>query len=74
MKKYRPSLTKKELGTIAHILRQFTDYMAGDDRPDHGLNNLYGYRDMPQEHKNEVYMLCGKLNRLWRSSWKDKEE
>jgi hypothetical protein len=72
-KKYRPSLTKKELGTMAHILRQFTDYMAGDDRPDHGLNNLYGYRDLPQEDKTEVYWLCGKINRAWHRTWKDKD-
>jgi len=72
-KKYRPSLTKKELGTLAHIMRQFTDYMAGDDRPDHGLNNLYGYRDLPQEDKNEVYLLTGKINRAWHRTWKDKD-
>ena len=71
MKKYRPSLTKKELGTLAHILRQFSDYMAGDDRPDHGLNNLYGYRNFPKEEKWEVYALMGKINRLWYRSWKD---
>ena len=71
-KKYRPSLTKKELGTLAHIMRQFTDYMAGDDRPDHGLNNLYGYRDLPQEDRTEVYWLAGKINRAWYRTWKDK--
>ena len=71
---YRPSLTKRDLGTLAHIMRQFTDYMAGDDRHDHGLNNLYGYRDLPQEDKNEVYMLCGKLNRMWHKTWKDTKE
>jgi len=65
---HRLSLTRKELGTMAHIMRQFTDYMAGDDRPDHGLNNLYGYRKFPQEEKNEIYMLCGKINRLWYKS------
>ena len=69
---YRPSLTKRDLGTLAHIMRQFTDYMAGDDRHDHGLNNLYGYRDLPQDDKNEVYVLCGKLNRMWHKIiWKD---
>ena len=71
MKIYRPTLTREEIGTLAHILRNFTDYMAGDDRPDHGLNNLYGYRKLPQERKNEVYRLCGKLNRLWHKTWKD---
>ena len=71
MKTYRPTLTRDELSTLAHILRNFTDYMAHDDRPDHGLNNLYGYRDLPQEQKNEVYMLCGKLQRLLYKSQRD---
>jgi hypothetical protein len=69
-KKHRVTLTEQDLSTLAHILRQFTDYMAFDDRPDHGLNNLYGYRDLPQERKSEIYWLCGKINHAWRKTWK----
>lgn len=69
-KKHQVTLTEHELATLAHILRQFSDYMAGDDRHDHGLNNLYGYRDLPDGSKWEVYVMCGKINRAWRKTWK----
>ncbi len=70
-KLHRIAFTKKELAVLSHILRQFTDYMAYDDRPDHGLNNLYGYRDLPQGSKDEVYQMSGKIQRMWRKSWND---
>ncbi len=70
-KLHRIAFTKKEIATLAHILRQFTDYMAGDDRPDHGLNNLYGYRDLPKSSREEVYAMSGKIQRMWYRSWKD---
>lgn len=62
----RPSFTKEELGYLEHILWHFTDYMAHDDRPDHGLGILKQYRDLPQEKKNKIYNLAGRLRRLYR--------
>ena len=68
MTKHRLTLTNVELGTLAHIMRQFSDYVAGDDRPDHGFGNLKQYRELDKERKWEVYMLMGKINRLWHKS------
>lgn len=65
-KKIRPSLTKKELGFLSHILWHFTDYMAMDDRPDHGMGILKGYREIPEEDRNTIFILAGKLRRLYR--------
>ena len=42
----------------------FTDYMAGDDRPDHGFGILEQYRFLPDKDKIELYILAGRLNRL----------
>lgn len=66
MAKHRLTITSEELGTLAHITRQFSDYVAGDDRPDHGLGNLKPYRELSQERKWDLYILTGKINRLWR--------
>lgn len=44
-KRYRISLTEGEIHTLAHIMNHFTDYMCGDDRPDHGMGILKGYRE-----------------------------
>ena len=44
-KKYSISLTKGEIWTLAHLTRHFADYMGGDDRPDHGMGILKGYRE-----------------------------
>ena len=54
-KKYSISLTKGEIGTLAHLTRHFTDYMFGDDRPDHGMGILKGYREanLKAIHENE---------------------
>jgi len=68
MAKHRLTITSKELGTLAHIMRQFSDYVAGDDRPDHGLANLKPYRKLPKESKWELYILTGKINRLYHKS------
>ena len=59
-------LTKEELGYIEHILWHFTDYMNGDDRPDHGIGILKHYRDLPQEEKTKINILAGRLRRLYR--------
>lgn len=63
-KKHRVTLTTKELHILAHILRHFSDYMAHDDRPDHGLGILKGYRDLDKNGRWEVYTIMGKINRL----------
>lgn len=64
--KIRPSFTKEELGYLQHILWHFTDYMAHDDRPDHGLGILKQYRDIPQPEKTKINILAGRLRRLCR--------
>jgi hypothetical protein len=71
-KKIRFSLTKKELGRLEHIIYHFTDYMAYDDRPDHGFGILKGYRDLPQEEKNIIYYLAGRLRRTYRKKQREK--
>ena len=65
MIKHRLTLTHKELGILAHIMRQLCDYAAGDDRPDHGLNNLKGYRNLPTDDKWDIYNMTGRINRLY---------
>ena len=45
MKKHRITLTTEEISVLAHITRHFCDYIHGDDRPDHGLGILKGYRE-----------------------------
>jgi hypothetical protein len=64
MKKRAIYLSEKELGYLQHILYNFSDYMAHDDRPDHGLGILKGYRDMPDEEKHIIFYLAGRLRRL----------
>lgn len=64
--KHRITLTNEEISMLAHILRQLADHTSGDDRPDHGLNNLRSYRKCSPETKGRLYMLNGKMNRLWR--------
>ena len=64
--KIRITLTEKELGYLEHILWHFTDYMSHDDRPDHGLGILKGYREMTNEQKEPVLILAGKLRRRHR--------
>lgn len=68
-RKIRISLTKEELGYLEHILWHFTDYMAKDDRPDHGLGILKDYRDMKDDDKHLIYFLAGKLRRLYRKHY-----
>lgn len=65
MKKATLQFTRKELAILAHVGRQLADHMCWDDRPDHGLNNLKGYRDLSQEQKDQVMMLFARINRLF---------
>mgnify|MGYP001595536293 CR=1 FL=1 len=67
-KKYTISLTEQELIVLANIMHHFTDYMSGDDRPDHGLAILKKYREMPlDEYKTSIYFLAGKLKKRARN-------
>lgn len=65
IKKTRISLTKEELGYLQHILWHFTDYMAYDDRPDHGFGILKDYRDTTQEKRSVINYMAGRLRRLY---------
>jgi len=53
MSKHRITLTDGEIYVAAHLLRHFTDYVYGDDRPDHGLGMLQQYRDMHKSGEQE---------------------
>ena len=69
MNKRKPVyLTKEELGYLQHILDHFTDYMAKDDRPDHGMGILIQYRELSRdsEERTKINILAGRLRRLWR--------
>jgi hypothetical protein len=62
----RITLTEEDVYTLAHIMHHFTDYMALDDRVDHGFGILKGYRKLPDHKKRNVFLLAGKLMRLRR--------
>ena len=47
----------------------FSDYMAMDDRPDHGLGILKGYRTMDDEEKRVIFFMAGKLRRSYKKHW-----
>ena len=66
MKKIRVTMTVEELGYVEHILWHFSDFMSHDDRPDHGLGILKGYRDASREVKSTISYLAGRLRRLHR--------
>jgi len=67
-KKIRVTLTVEELRYLEHILWHFTDYMSGDDRPDHGFGILKEYRigRNSDEYKKILLPLSGRLRRLSR--------
>jgi len=66
-------LSDKELGYIEHILYHFTDYMGGDDRPDHGWGILKDYRDIDEADKYFIMMMAGRLRRIYRG-WREKRQ
>jgi hypothetical protein len=67
MKKRAVYLSEKELSYLQHILYHFTDYMSGDDRPDHGFGILKEYRNAAPEVRTMLNVLAGRLRRL---DWK----
>ena len=62
-KKIRITFTERELVTMSHIMHHFTDYMSGDNRPDHGFGILKSYKNLSEERKCEIYVLAAKLMR-----------
>lgn len=66
MKKHSVMLTYDEIDMLQHILRHFADYVFLDDRPDHGLGILSGYRKVTDEKKVAIAQLSGKF---WRKKW-----
>lgn len=69
--KIRITLTEEDIENLAHIMDHFTDYMAHDDRPDHGLGILKGYRDISEERRRDIFFLAGRLLR-YRRKLRDK--
>ena len=66
MNKIRFTLTEDELMYLQHIMWHFTDYMAHDDRPDHGFGILKDYRDINEERRHLIFQLAGRLRRTHR--------
>ena len=63
-KTIRVSLTPTQVQRLALLLHHFTDYMAGDERPDHGWARLKDYRTLPSDAKSHWYVLAGRFKRL----------
>lgn len=79
--KKRITIDEEDIITLAHIMDHFTDYMAHDDRPDHGFGILKGYRDLDDARKSHIYFLAGRLMRYARKirekraeEWREKYE
>ena len=66
----RITLTDSEVHTLAHLTRNFADYMFQDDRPDHGMGILKRYREDNKEprplHVETFLSAMIKLNRASR--------
>jgi hypothetical protein len=71
-KSHRPVLTDQECYLIYWIFDKVTEYLGGDDRPDHGLAKIdtlkmhfqgkkFGEQD---ETKDMLYRIMGKMWRL----------
>ena len=61
----RIALDEEEMMFLAWLLDHFSDYMAYDDRPDHGLAILSKARDFEKEKKEHIYFLAGKFKHRW---------
>lgn len=57
-------LTKDEMRYLFLLMHHLSDYMGGDDRPDHGWGKLKELREASQKTKQDFNMLTGKLWRL----------
>jgi alpha-amylase/alpha-mannosidase (GH57 family) len=58
-------LTKDEISWLSLVMHHYSDYIGGDDRPDHGWARLKEAREASQETKQKIYQIAGKL---WRMS------
>jgi len=67
MKKYRITFTNDELIKLYMVFHHLTDYMAFDDRLDHGIARIKELRDMSSMNKQEWFALAGKLKRIVRN-------
>jgi len=56
-------LTKDEKAILAFVMNHYSDYLAGDDRPDHGMARLKAGREWNSEKKKIAYKLAGRLMR-----------
>ena len=65
-KQHTIKLYHDELLILVNILDTFSDYVSGDDRPDHGWNRLKEWREGSNETKQMLYILNGRLARLLR--------
>ncbi len=61
MEKKRITMKKEDLNYIFWVLDHFTDYMAHDDRIDHGWNILKEARNWDMEKKTRLYSATGRL-------------
>jgi len=59
-------LYQDELLILVNILNNFSDYVTGDDRIDHGWNRLKEWREGSNETKQMLYKLNGRLARILR--------
>ena len=68
LKTKRIKLNENEISFITWLLDHFSDYMAYDNRPDHGLAVLSKARDFEKERKESIYFLAGKFKHRWNKS------
>ena len=70
----RITLSRREIILLAWVMDKVSEYMANDDRPDHGLGKLKDVRDIPSKGffdngiKREIHSLAGRLERI-RFNW-----
>jgi hypothetical protein len=62
--KHRITFTDEEIRYLENILNHFSDYIAKDDRYDHGIARLNEYREFPIDKKRIIYRMAGRLKYL----------
>ncbi len=67
----RPRLTDEECYLIYWLFYRITEYLGGDDRPDHGIAQIDTLKEKfqlkfgePDEIKDMLYKIMGKMWRL----------
>jgi len=58
---YRIRFSEEEMLFLRHLLNHFSDYVWGDDRPDHGWGILKKYREASDETKVMIGRLYGRI-------------